>query len=48
MLPVHHFHLAFFGAMVELSADAPASAQPLFAALFDVNGGPVEEPQKPC
>lgn len=47
--PFITFRLAFFGATLELTADAaPAQAQPLVAALFGLNAAAVEEPQNSC
>jgi MerR family transcriptional regulator, copper efflux regulator len=46
--PFFTFHLAFVGATVQLTAFAPAPAQPLLDALFGVNALLVEEPRNLC
>jgi MerR family copper efflux transcriptional regulator len=46
--PFFAFRLAFIGATVELTADAPTQAQPLVAALFGVDAVSVEEPRNRC
>jgi MerR family transcriptional regulator, copper efflux regulator len=46
--PFFTFHLAFGGATVHLTADAPTHAQPLVHALFGVDALPVEELHNPC